>query len=217
MQTTPFWTEQFLRPDDLPIGENIPNEVDVAIVGSGYTGLNAARVFAQSGAQVAVLERNTIGWGASSRNGGMATPGIKQSLKEIIRRYGKAKGREFWQASLDAIYLLEQLILDELLDCDWERKGHIALAYKPAHFEHLRKVNQWYKDEFGYETILVAPSDLRTEIGTHAFYGGLSNELSGGLQPANYVFGLAYAVARHGAHLCEHTDVTHIERNRSGF
>ena len=148
MQTTPFWTDQVPRPDHLPNVESIPNEVDVVIVGSGYTGLNAARVLAQSEAQVAVLERNTIGWGASSRNGGMATPGIKQSLKEIIRRYGKAKGREFWQASLDAIDLLEQLIWDEKIDCDWERKGHIELAYKPAHFEYLRKVNQWYKKRF---------------------------------------------------------------------
>ena len=58
---------------------------------------------------------------------------------------------------------------------------------------------------------------MRTEIGTHAFYGGLANECSGDLQPAKYVFGLAHTVAGHGVHLCEHTDVTHIERNRSGF
>ncbi len=217
MRMTPFWTDQFPRPDDLPCTESIPTEVDVAIVGSGYTGLNAARVLAQSGAQVAVLERHTIGWGASSRNGGMATPGIKQSLKEIIHRYGKAKGREFWQASLDAIDLLEQIIRDEKIDCDWARNGHIGLAYKPAHFEHQRELTRWYKQEFGHETTLVVPSDLRTEIGTDAFYGGLADEYSGGLHPAKYVFGLARAVAGHGAQLCEHTDVTHIERNHSGF
>ena len=52
MKTTPFWQDDFPRPADLPVGESLPDKVDVAVIGSGYTGLNAARVLAKGGAAV---------------------------------------------------------------------------------------------------------------------------------------------------------------------
>jgi NADPH-dependent 2,4-dienoyl-CoA reductase/sulfur reductase-like enzyme len=57
MKTVPLWTDQFPRPADLPLATALPDQVDVAIVGSGYTGLNAARVLAKNHTRVAVLER----------------------------------------------------------------------------------------------------------------------------------------------------------------
>ena len=84
LSTEPFWQSQFPRPADLPVARVLPERVDVAVVGSGYTGLNAARVLAKSGASVSVIERETIGWGASSRNGVMATPGIKRPIAAIF-------------------------------------------------------------------------------------------------------------------------------------
>ena len=85
MQLTPFWTDQTPVPPDLPRSD-LPSEVDVAVVGSGVTGLNAALELAKAGVNVAVLDQQEIGWGASSRNGGMATPGIKQSMVNIFKR-----------------------------------------------------------------------------------------------------------------------------------
>ena len=217
MKTIPFWTDEFPRPIDLPTETTLPSQVDVAVVGSGYTGLNIARVLSQNNTSVAVLEQNTIGWGASSRNGGMATPGIKQSLANIVKRYGPEKGRLFWQASLDAIDLIDEIVRQEKLDCAWRRNGHVGLAFKSAHFESMKKRAAWMKNEFGYSMQVVGPADLRSEIGTDAFYGGLVDEHSGGLQPAKYVFGLARAVAAHGAQLCENTPVQKIEKIATGF
>ena len=217
MKTTPFWTDQFPRPLDLPTDSAPPAQADVAIVGSGYTGLNAARVLAKSGASVAVLERNIIGWGASSRNGGMATPGIKESIGNIFKRYGPEQGRRFWQASLDAIDLIDEIVTEEKIDCDWARKGHIGLAFKKSHFEAMKTHAGWMKRELGHTVQVVAPSEIRSEIGTDAFYGGLADDYSGGIQPAKYVFGLAQAVARYGVHLCENTSVTRIEKEPNGY
>ena len=216
MKTVPFWTDNYPRPENLAVSP-LPEAVDVAIVGGGYTGLNAARVLAKSGTAVAVLEQHTIGWGASSRNGGMATTGIKQKIGNIFKMYGKELGHSFWQTSLDAIDLIGEIVADEGLACDFVRKGHIALAYKPSHYESMAKKAEWYRQELGHHMIMVPKSDIRSEIGSDAFYGGMVDEYSAGLHPAKYVFELARVVAKYGACLCENCSVTRIEKTAAGF
>jgi glycine/D-amino acid oxidase-like deaminating enzyme len=216
MKTIPFWTDTFPRPADLPVSP-LPSEVDVAIVGGGYTGLNAARVLAKNGVRTAVLERQTIGWGASSRNGGMATTGIKASAKEMIDRYGQQHGRAFWQASLDAIDLIGEIVAEEDIDCHFQRNGHLQLASKPSHFEAMKEKVAWFKKELNHSFTLIPPSDLPSEIGAQGFHGGIVDEWSAGLHPAQYVFGLARAVARAGACLCENAGVNQIEKTVNGF
>ena len=216
MKTVPFWTDTYPRPENLAVSL-LPSEVDVAIVGGGYTGLNAARVLAKSSATVAVLERHTIGWGASSRNGGMATTGIKQKIGNIFKMYGEELGRIFWQTSLDAIDLIGEIVADEGLDCDFARKGHIALAYKPSHYESMARKVAWYHNELGHHMVMVPQSDIRSEIGSDAFYGGMVDEYSGGLHPAKYVFELARVAARYGVCLCENSNVTSLKKTANTF
>ena len=216
MKPEVFWTDQFSSDTPLPVSTVLPAEVDVAIVGSGYTGLTAARVLAKAGSSVAVMDQYEIGWGASSRNGGMATPGLKQDIFKIHKKYGMDYAREFWRSSVDAIDLLEQIIIEENIDCDWSRKGHIALACKQSHYDELPEYAAWIKKEMGHEKTIVPQKEIRSEIGTDTYFGGLSDESSGGLQPAKYVNGLARAVADLGVKLCEDTRVEKINRNGSG-
>ena len=122
MKSTPFWTDDYPRPVNLPVTDELPSQVDVAIVGSGYTGLSAARTLAKSGSSVAVLERETIGWGASSRNGGITGCGLKNGAPTIIKRYGEDYGHIFWQASLDALDLIQELVNEEGIDEYYEVK-----------------------------------------------------------------------------------------------
>ncbi|TAK13180.1 MAG: FAD-binding oxidoreductase [Anaerolineae bacterium] len=217
MKLTPLWTDLTPRPADLPAHDQ-PEEVDVAIIGSGYTGLHAARVVADAGAKVAVLEREHIGFGASSRNGGMLTSGLKASPEIIEKRYGLDKARQFWQWSLDSIDLVDRVIRDEGIDCGWARRGHLSLAYKPAHFDHFRKHVDYLKNKYGYTGYtLVSRADLKNEIGTQEYYGGKTAETTGGLDPARYVFGLARAVAKRGVSLVENAGVTRIRREDGAF
>ena len=78
----------------------MPETVDVAVIGAGFTGLSAARTLAKRGARVAVLEGETIGWGASSRNGGMVLTGMKLGVNKLISMYGRELTRRMYAASL---------------------------------------------------------------------------------------------------------------------
>jgi glycine/D-amino acid oxidase-like deaminating enzyme len=216
LKKLPFWTDQYPYPDELAKAP-LPSKVDVAVIGGGLTGLNTARVLARSGTSVAVLERQTIGWGASSRNGGMATTGLKQSITVIFKKYGPELGKVFWQTSLDAIDLIGEIVADEELDCDFSRRGHVYLATKPAHFRMMQDRVRWFKEVLEHPVHAVSPQELRSEIGTDVFYGGLVDEWSGSVDPAKYVFELARAVARHGAYLCEQTAVTGFKAQPKGF
>src|SRR5205085_4386833 len=72
----------------------VPSRCDVAVVGAGYTGLSAARHLARAGASVVVLERESAGWGASSRNGGQVLSGLKLDPSTLVERYGEPRARE---------------------------------------------------------------------------------------------------------------------------
>ena len=217
MKKEPLWTDQFQRPDDLLVSTHLPGDVDVAIVGSGYTGLCAARVLRKSGASVAIFDRNTVGWGASSRNGGMATPGLKQDITEIYKKYGREKGQEFWKASIAAIDLIENIVTEENIDCDWSRVGHVALANKQSQYDGLEDYANWIYKEFGHKKKIITREELYTEIGTDIYFGGLADETSGGIHPAKYVYGLARAVGNQGTSILENTSVNKIEKNEKNF
>ena len=217
MLKTPLWTDQFPRPNNLATSHNPSSDTDIAIIGSGYTGLCAARILRKNGASVTVFERNTIGWGASSRNGGMATPGLKQGIQKIYKMYGSKLAHEFWKASVDAIDLIEEIVDEHSIDCDWQRNGHASLATKPSHAPRLKQYSSWLEKKFGHVQNYIPKNQIRDEIGSDAYHGALTDEISGGLHASKYVYGLATTVSNLGVQLCEHTDVLDIEKNDSNY
>ena len=210
MKELPFWLDTL--PAWAPTPQNLPTRVDVAIVGGGYTGLSAARELAQRGAHVAVLEANTIGWGASSRNGGMVLTGLKASVGKLVARFGLHTARELFCTSIEAINYVEQVIRDQGIACDFRRCGHIELAYKPSHFAAFAREAEMLQDHFQHPVRLIDKAHLRAEIESDLYHGGLVDEASAGLNPAQYAIGLAQAAERAGARLFERTRVERIER-----
>jgi glycine/D-amino acid oxidase-like deaminating enzyme len=208
-----YWLETVSVPpgDDRPL----PDSVDVAVVGSGVTGLSAARALAKRGVGVAVLEAETLGWGASSRNGGMVLTGMKLSVPTLISRYGRDKVQRMYAASLASIDCVEQIVCEEKIDCDFSRCGHLEVACKQAHFDSYAESAALIAHEFNHQLRVVPKSELRSEIGSDIYCGGLADEASAGLNPARYVAGLAIAVRRAGAATFDHTRVESVERENS--
>jgi len=190
----------------------LPERVDVAIVGAGFTGLSAARTLAKRGAKVAVLETNTIGWGASSRNGGMVLTGMKLGVETLAGRYGMDATRRMYAASLASIDVVEQIIGEEKIDCNFSRYGHLEVACKQSHFDTYARSAEVIAREFNHRLRIVAKNDLRCEIGSDIYYGGMVDEVSAGLNPARYVAGLGRAALNAGAYVFENTRVERIER-----
>jgi glycine/D-amino acid oxidase-like deaminating enzyme len=211
-----YWHTTVAMPDAsqlLPI----PAKVDVAIVGGGITGLSAARAIARRGAKVAVVEANTIGWGASSRNGGMVLTGLKVSMETIFKKYGRDTARNLWKCSLEAIEAVEQVVQEENIDCGFARRGYLLVANKPGHYESMVQSAAFMEREFGHTLRVVSRSEQRQEIGSDLYYGATVEEVSAGLNPAQYVVGLAQAAEKAGATLHACAPVTKIERAAGGF
>jgi glycine/D-amino acid oxidase-like deaminating enzyme len=210
MNETNYWLKTVTIPHADP-SRPLPDSVDVAVIGSGVTGLSAARALAKRGIQTAVLEAETFGWGASSRNGGMVLPGLKLPVPTLISRYGREKVQRMYAASVESIDCVERIVHEENIDCDFSRCGHLEVACKQAHFDGYAEAAARIEREFNHKIRIVPKSELRAEIGSDIYYGGLVDEISAGLNPARYVAGLATAAQRAGAAIFDHTRVEDVK------
>lgn len=207
-----FWHDTV----DMPSDENpspLPDVVDVAVIGSGYTGLSAALSLAKRNINVAVLEVETIGWGASSRNGGMALTGLKLPMQTVIKKYGRDLAKRLFQCSLDSIDTVEQVVREEKIDCGFARTGHLLAANKPKHYDALKGEVEFMAKEFNHNVRLVPPGEMENEIGSRVYHGALVDEVSAGLNPAQFVAGLARAAEKAGATLHARAHVTNLTRS----
>jgi glycine/D-amino acid oxidase-like deaminating enzyme len=209
MQEKNFWATTVDSPAVVASSE-MPDFVDVAVVGGGYCGLSAARTLAKRGVNVAVFEAETFGWGASSRNGGMVLTGMKLPVPTLIKRYGREAVRKMYAASLESIDSVEQVVREENIDCGFSRCGHLEVACKQSHFDGYEESAALIQREFNHELRIIPKKELRAEIGSDIYFGGMVDDASAGLNPARYVSGLARAAQRAGACLYDHTRVTSV-------
>ncbi len=214
IQEKNFWVTA-VDSSALAASPDFPDSVDVAVVGGGYCGLSAARTLAKRGVNVAVFEAETFGWGASSRNGGMVLTGMKLSVPTLVKRYGREAVQKMYAASLESIDCVEEIVHEENIDCSFSRCGHLEVACKQSHFDGYEESAALIKREFNHELRIVPGSELRSEIGSDIYFGGMLDETSAGLNPARYVAGLAHAAQRAGACLYDHARVTSIEPEKS--
>jgi glycine/D-amino acid oxidase-like deaminating enzyme len=211
MKFTPYWLDTSSPGPDRSTTE-VGGNVDVAVVGAGLTGLSAALHLARKGASVAVLERDTVAFGASGRNGGMATTGLSIGFRDAIARYGFPTASALFLAYNDAIDSVEKLVGEEGIDCHFARTGKMTLAAKPAHYDGLRKTRDVLAERLGYETHVVPGNEIRSEIGSDYYHGAMVDPKGAGLHVGKFTRGLAESAARVGAQIHEKARVDEVVR-----
>jgi glycine/D-amino acid oxidase-like deaminating enzyme len=196
-------------------GRELPDVVDAVVVGGGYTGIAAARKLALQGSRTVLLEAETLGWGASTRNGGIAHPGFKWGPRALIKRHGPALARAIYDESVAATDLVAGLIRDQHIDAELRFNGYLELAWAPSHAADFEAEAVSLAD-FGTLARSIPRDRLRDEIGTEVYHGGLAVDVGGVLHPAKWFVGLVGLAERAGAELHEGVRATSIRRQADG-
>ena len=215
MKLTPYWLDTATPAGDYR-RTPVPERADIAVVGAGFTGLSAALEAAQHGARVVVLDSHTVGWGASGRNGGMATTGLAIGLGKAITRYGRPQALEMFAEYNRAIDTLEELVKEHSIDCDFQRSGKLTLAMNAKQVEQMRKTQQTLAEHVDYSVTVVDKQELHSEIGSDFYAGGMVDPLGAGVHVGQFVHGLAEAGTRTGVTICENAQVKQLEAGAGG-
>jgi len=197
----PYWQATMPALPDRQ-GRRLPDIADVVIVGGGYTGVAAARRLARGGRRVVLLEAKRLGWGASTRNGGIVHPGYKWSPETLVRRWGEETGGALYRETLDAFAFLTGLIRDEAIDCELRTTGHLEVAWGAGDADDFAGERDALA-AVGVVSRVVPRERIREEIGTHEFFGALAIDGSGVLHPGKWFAGLVSLADRAGADLHE--------------
>lgn len=216
MKTYPFWWEHAPREISEPIAP--PTSVDAAIVGAGFSGLNAALVLARAGLKVVVFEAGQLGEGASSRNGGMLGPSFhKLGIAGLKAQYGAEKTNEILRESVGFVDFLESFLKDEGIEADFSRTGRFRGALKPSHFESMARELEMLRETCGVSGAVIPHADQASETGSNKFHGGVVYATDAGLHPAKYHNGLIAKVRAAGVTVLAHSSVNKITRDKHGF
>ncbi|NOD75807.1 MULTISPECIES: FAD-binding oxidoreductase [unclassified Ruegeria] len=179
---------------------NADTEVDLAVIGGGYTGCSAALTAARSGASVCLLEAQEIGFGGSGRNVGLANAGLWLPPEEIRAHIGNAAGDRLIdllaQAPSDVFALIEK----HGIACEPVRNGTLHCAHSAAGLKDLQTRHAQLSAS-GAPVELLSVDQARERTGSDAFHGALFDPRAGTIQPLAYVVGLARAAAQTGAQI----------------
>ena len=207
--TRPYW-HATMR--DVPAFDDrpLPERADVVVVGGGYTGTVAALQLARSGASVTLLERNTLGWGASTRNGGIFHPGLKWGRAALRQRHGLELGDRLFQHGVDAFFTAERFVTQEGFDCDYRRSGLAIVAWSASQIDGLEEELAEFR-EAGLRGRAYRGAEIHQELGSDVYPGGIAIEESGMIHPGRYFAEIVAAAQAAGVDLHTGTPAQRIE------
>ena len=181
-------------------------DVDVCIIGAGFTGISAALELSERGYKVVVLEAERIGFGASGRNGGQIVNGYSRDFDTIERRYGRDKARQLAMMSREGGDIIRARVAKYDIDCDFRQGGFFAAftAKQMKDFENVKASSEAYGID-GME--MVSRQEVGRYVNSERYAGGMVDKRGGHIHPLNLVLGEAAAAERLGARIFENSRV----------
>lgn len=201
-----IWIDE---PADLQPALASGMSVDVVIIGGGLTGLSTALVLRKRGYDVAIVEKEFCGAGASGRNAGHLSPTIGKDIPSILKMFGKEKSKrllEFANTSIDhTVAIMEELAID----CDYVPHGNIVAAVHSSQEASLARTAEAAR-ELGAHVQYLDRSDMRGKAIPSAFKSGIWETLGGVLHPGKYVAGMRQAVLQAGVRVFENCPMVRV-------
>ncbi len=204
-----WWDDRQRRALPEPV---LPERVDVAVVGGGYTGLSAALTAARGGASVVVFDAEDPGDGASTRNGGMVGDRLKPSFPKLEKTFGTERAAALMAEPANAVDYLERLIIALGIKCDFGRMGRYYPAASPAHFRAMEAsllAEQAVRGDIG--ATMISGDEQARFLASPLYAGGRVQTRTGGLHPARFHDGLMDAARNAGVMIASRTAVLGLE------
>ena len=203
----PYWWED--QPD-YKESSGLPKNTDTVIVGAGFTGLSAAITLAKSGVSVVVFDSEKLGFGASTRNGGMLGSGHKVSPQQAEEKYGTDVAGQIHKEANASLAFTTNLIQANNIDCDLQICGRLRTSWVPqdqfSMSENLKKL----KAIDNFNSKMIDASTMSESIKTELYFGGQYYEDHGSVQPRKFHYGLHELAIKSGAKVFGNMPVNQI-------
>ena len=212
--TTPYWW------DAAPPADAVPAEwqkrADVVIIGGGFTGFGAAIPLARAGLNVVMIEKDKIGAGASTRNGGITSGNLRYSYDQLSKKFGPEKATKFYQEAHAARQDLISFITDEQIDCDLQLCGRFAGATQPRALTAMQREADNLSKITGVVPVVYDKAGLAAHIDSDKYCGGVWRDDIGGIHPAKLLAGMHQVAVSAGAQIFTGVAVSSIVRMEAG-
>ena len=187
------------------------SEVDLLVVGGGFTGLSAALTAARLGKSVLVCDAGQMGLGASTRNGGICSGNIRHDHSVLERQYGRDFADGVYAEGIEARLDLARFCEEENIDCQLQMTGRFTGAMTPKDYDSLaRNIDALNKID-GHEGWVVTRAEQHKEINTNRFYGGVVRAEIGGYHPGLFYEGLLRVADQAGVQMSAYNPVLFID------
>ncbi|TMV91856.1 FAD-binding oxidoreductase [Thioclava sp. BHET1] len=181
-------------------------EIDICIVGAGYSGVSAGLHLAEKGHKVVIVEGAQVGWGASGRNGGQVVNGLNASLQTIEKRYSRDTANFVASVVQEGQEIIREKIATYDIKCDL-KNGNIFAGYTDAHLRELEARKALWESYGHHNQEMLSRAQLREKVGSDVFSGGMIDHSGAHLHPLNLVLGEAEAFEKNGGVIYEHSPV----------
>ncbi len=198
----PTWDIGVEMPKFPKLSEN--TEAEVVIIGGGITGITTAYLLSKAGKKVVLAEKEQLAMGATGMTTAFLTQYIDTAIPDLLKLFGEEKTKKIFQSHKDAIQLIEDIVTEEHIECDFKRCSNYVYATSERDIESLRE-EESAAQQVGLDMTFHQDEKLGFK---NDGYLELSNQAK--FHPRKYVAALVHILQKNGVQMYEDTEVTDV-------